>query len=325
MSNSIQLNLFNILNYENYYHVTSLLYENIHNNILSWLTIFFIFINFFFKITAAPFHFWAPSVYGKGPIASVTFLSIFFKVVIFFLMFKLLYTIFHSFHKTISPILFFFGILSICFGILGAFSEKILKRFFVYSSMGHVGFMLVALSVFSLNGASASFHYLFIYILTSFLLWYVLFFLGSNKSHLSDLGVLKNSQPSLGFLFTLIGFSMSGIPPLAGFFIKFNVFCSLYEKSQIIGFAFLLILTLPAFFYYLRVLKIIWFDGSSLYNNEHDLSLTLQTSDKIDFEEEGENLAFSYTYLAFPIIFYVFFVKLPLTQLQAEMLFSLFS
>jgi len=62
-----------------------------------------------------------------------------------------------------------------------------------------------------------------------------------------------------------------------------------------------------------------------LYNNEHDLSLTLQTSDKIDFEEEGESLAFSYTYLAFPIIFYVFFVKLPLTQLQAEMLFSLFS
>jgi NADH-quinone oxidoreductase subunit N len=80
-------------------------------------------------------------------------------------MFKLLFTIFHSFQQTLSPILFGFGVLSICFGILGAISEKVLKRFFVYSSMGHVGFMLAALSVFSLNGSSATFHYLFIYMM----------------------------------------------------------------------------------------------------------------------------------------------------------------
>jgi hypothetical protein len=160
--------------------------------------------------------------------------------------------------------------------------------------------------------------------ITSFLLWYVLFFLGTDKSHLSDLSVLKHTNPILGFLFTMVGFSMSGIPPLAGFFIKFNVFCSLYEKSQLIGFALLLLLTLPAFFYYLRVIKIVWFDGSSLHSSEHCTNVAVQNLDKIDYEDEGENLAYSYSYLTFPLIFYVFVVKLPLLQLQAEVLFSLF-
>jgi NADH:ubiquinone oxidoreductase subunit 2 (subunit N) len=59
-----------------------------------------------------------------------------------------------------------------------------------------------------------------------------LFFLGPEKNHLTDLAELKNSNVLLALLFTLIGFSMSGIPPLAGFFIKFNIFCSLFETSN---------------------------------------------------------------------------------------------
>lgn len=68
------------------------------------------------------------------------------------------------------PLLFLCSILSICAGIIGALSEKVTKRFFVYSSMGHVGFMLAGLSVSTLSGVTATFHYLFVYMITSFLL-----------------------------------------------------------------------------------------------------------------------------------------------------------
>jgi NADH:ubiquinone oxidoreductase subunit 2 (subunit N) len=64
----------------------------------------------------------------------------------------------------------FVALLSVLFGMIGAFSEKGIKRFFVYSSMGHVGFMLVALSLSSFNGISAAFHYLPVYIITSFIM-----------------------------------------------------------------------------------------------------------------------------------------------------------
>lgn len=300
------------------------LLDILQDHVLALLGLVLILFNLFFKITAAPFQFWAPSVYGKAPRASVTFLAIFLKVVIFFVLFKLLYILFHTLYIQIMPLLFLSSILSVCFGIFGALSEKITKKFFVYSSMGHVGFMLAGLSISNLNGATATFHYLFVYMLTSFLLWYILFFLGAEKNHIVDLAELKNSNVLLALLFTLIGFSMSGIPPLAGFFIKFNIFCSLMEVSKYSAAILLLGLTLPSFFYYLRFIKIIWFDGEVLRSQEDNLDLTFQKTEHSDVDAEGETLAYVYAYLAFPLVFYIFFSKHSLIYIESELLFSLF-
>jgi len=87
-----------------------------------------------------------------------------------FALFKLLFTVFYSFRGITVPFLIFISVLSVLFGMIGAFSEKIIKRFFVYSSMGHVGFMLAGLSLSNFEGISATFHYLPVYILTSFLM-----------------------------------------------------------------------------------------------------------------------------------------------------------
>jgi NADH-quinone oxidoreductase subunit N len=92
------------------------------------------------------------------------------KMMVIFLLFKLLLVIFYPFMVIITPLLFIIAVLSLFIGLLGAFSERYIKPFFVYSSMGHVGFMLVSLSLFTASGISATFHYLAIYILSSYIM-----------------------------------------------------------------------------------------------------------------------------------------------------------
>ena len=101
---------------------------------------------------------------------SVLFLSIFSKGMIFFLIYKFMITFFYSYSLILTPFLIFCGVLSVFFGLLGAFVEKYIKRFFVYSSMGHVGFMLLGLSLYSMEGVNATFHYLPVYILSSYIM-----------------------------------------------------------------------------------------------------------------------------------------------------------
>lgn len=223
--------------------------------------LFFLFFNLLFKLTAAPFHVWAPSVYGKAPLASVTFLSIYSKTRVLFLLFKLLTTFLHSFSFFTLIFLIFCGVLSIFVGRVGAFSEKLIKRFFVYSSRGHVGFRLIGLSLTTLEGASSRFHYLAVYILSSFVRWFLLLTMSRSKTHLSHFAELKNTDPFLALIFAFLVFSMSGIPPLGGFFIKLDVLGALLDTSHFFTNYILFFFTVASFFYYLRVIKILFFDA----------------------------------------------------------------
>ena len=92
------------------------------------------------------------------------------KMMVLFLLLKIMLVIFYPFMVLLNPLFFVIAILSIVIGLLGAFSERYIKPFFVYSSMGHVGFMLISLSLFTVSGISATFHYLAIYIISSFIM-----------------------------------------------------------------------------------------------------------------------------------------------------------
>ncbi len=267
--------------------------------------IFLIFFNFLFKLTAAPFHFWAPSIYGKAPLASVTFLSIFSKGMIFFALTKFLFTLFHAYFYILLPFFIFVSVLSVLFGMIGAFAEKGIKRFFVYSSMGHVGFMLLGLSLSTREGLSATFHYLPVYIITSFIMWFILLDLGEEKNELVHFSVLKNSNSLLALIFSLIIFSMSGIPPLGGFFVKLDILAAVLESSRFYTNFLLLFFTVASFFYYLRVVKIIFFDSSN------------------DFESNkyrSEERLWMISVLFIILLFYLFLVEKPLLEIQMQAL-----
>ena len=290
-------------------------------NTLTLRALIFLFFNFLFKLTAAPFHVWAPNIYGKAPIVVVIFLSIYYKMLIIFLFFKFINTFMYSFAFFINNFLLISGVLSILIGRLGAFKEKNIKRFFVYSSMGHVGFILIGLSLITLEGSSAIFHYLAIYILSSFSIWFLLLTRGRNKTHLFHFAELKNNNPFMSIIFAFLIFSISGIPPLGGFFIKLDVLSALLNTSHFFINYILFFFTVASFFYYLRIIKILFFD-----------TLEFNRSNQIIINYSNYSLEFySYTgrFWRRVIIFcilglYIFLVQKELLYLQYEVLASFY-
>ena len=269
----------------------------------------FILFNLLFKLTAAPFHFWAPSVYKNAPIAAVTYLSIISKAMVIFLLVKIFLTIFYSFTILVTPIIFGCAVLTIIIGLTGAFAERFTKAFFVYSSMGHVGFMLVGLGLFTTSGLNATFHYLAVYIISSFIMWFVLLHIGRNSIFLISFKELKKSDPIIALMFALLVFSMSGIPPLGGFFIKLDILAALLESSRFGINMLLFIFTVASFFYYLRINKIIFFDEVKIFVKRKNISI-----------ERFQLL----TIFFFILLFYILIVQAPLLVIQSEALASLF-
>ena len=274
------------------------------------VALFLLIFNLLFKLTAAPFHFWAPSVYKYAPIASVTYLSIMSKMMVIFLLFKILFVIFYPFMIILNPLFFLIAIFSIFFGLLGAFSERYIKPFFVYSSMGHVGFMLVSLSLFTVSGISATFHYLAIYIISSYIMWFILLHMGTNTLNLSSFKELKKTDPILALIFALLIFSMSGIPPLGGFFIKLDVLSAFLETSKFSSNIVLFLFTVASFFYYLRINKILFFDNFNV--------LVFKKSSKINVERFQLIVVLFLLLLFYPLI-----VESSLLLIQSEALLSI--
>jgi len=306
-----------------YINFNNLLETSNPENSLLVITLFFIFFNFFFKLTAAPFHLWAPSVYGKAPIVSVAFLSIYSKARVIFLIYKLINTVIHIF-GFINFITFIrIGILTIIIGIIGAFSEKRIKPFFVYSSRGHVGFIIVGLSLGTLDGAIASFHYLFVYILSSFVIWFVLIILSRKVIKLNQFAILKTIHPLLGVFFAFLIFSRSGIPPFAGFFIKRDILIAVIDSSHFFVNYLLFICTLISFFYYLRVIKIIYFDipvSSGFEVNVISFSNIYETESSI----QNNYRLWAISVIRLILAFYMFIRQKPIFMLNFERLSSLF-
>lgn len=298
--------------------------DSLFSSTISYTTItrrgfLFIIFNLFFKLTAAPFHFWAPSVYGKAPIASVTFLSIYSKVRVFFFIYSLL-SGFLSFASSIILFLFIFsGLLSVFVGRVGAFVEKRIKRFFVFSSRGHVGFRLAGFSIRTKEGVFAVFHYLTVYMLSSFLRWYILFSRGRDKTYRNQFTNLKLNQPLLAIFFAFLLFSRSGIPPFAGFFVKLDILSALFDSSHFFVNYVFFFFTVASFFYYLRPIKILFFDQS----NEEHTTVPLFKHISVSAEHtrsDPQNWMRSSIFLF--LTFYIFFVQKSIFILLNERLLS---
>ena len=290
-------------------------------NARSIIALVFLFFNFFFKLTVAPFHVWAPSVYGKAPVASVAFLSIYSKRLIFFIRFKLLNSFLHAFSSIVTIIFIGLGLITIFVGRLGAFSEKAIKSFFVYSSIGHVGFMLIGLGLMTLEGGTATITYLAIYILTSFVMWFLLLLIGRSKTYLSQFAQLQHTDPILASMFAFLIFSRSGIPPLGGFFIKLDILSAIQDNSHFFVNYILFFFTVISFFYYLRVIKIIFFD-----NQEYSRSLpAIKFSEisTIDYSYNDGRVWLMSIIIVF-LALYLCFVQKPLMVIQALALSSVY-
>ena len=225
--------------------------------------IVFILVGLAFKISAVPFHMWAPDVYEGSPTSVTLFFTMVPKIAALTVFIRFLYVPFLNLIDQWQMILIFLSIASMLFGAIAAIGQTNLKRLIAYSSIGHVGYALAGLATGSNDGIQSSVIYITIYILMNLGLFSCLLMMKRNNEYfedIEDLSGLSKNHPLLSLSFLLILFSLAGIPPLAGFFAKFYIFKSVLEQSMyflaIVG----LLSTVVAAFYYLRIIKIMYFD-----------------------------------------------------------------
>ena len=247
--------------------------------------IVFILVGLAFKISAVPFHMWAPDVYEGSPTAVTLFFAIVPKVAALTVFIRFLYIPFVNMIDQWQPILIFLSIASMVFGAIAAIGQNNLKRLIAYSSIGHMGYALAGLSTGSNEGIQSSIVYMSIYLVMNLAFFSCLLMLKRNDVYyetVDDLSGLSKNHPILSLSLLAILFSLAGIPPLAGFFAKFYIFKAVIEQSMyflaIVG----LLSTVIAAFYYLKIIKVIYFDKEKeSYDTDHNIwlkgSLTFST------------------------------------------------
>lgn len=233
------------------------------------LSILFLCIGFFFKISAFPFHIWIADVYEGVWTPITAFFAIVIKVclVLFFLRltFNVLFNILFSFQSIFS----FSAIGSICFGALGAIKQIRIKRFIAYTSINQIGFILLGISSCNFIGLVSSIIYIILYSIMSIIFFTLLLntehlINKRNMIYLSDLYSLSlyNNDNSKYLIVTIL--SMAGLPPLAGFFGKLFLYFSVIEARLDLLLMISLLISVISTYYYLSFVRYIVFE--KLYN-----------------------------------------------------------
>lgn len=251
-------------------------------------------IAFFFKIGAAPFHMWLPDVYEGSPTSITLFFATVPKIVLLAAFLRFFQGTFFLFSDIFLIIMLICSIVSVLIGSFVALRQKKLKRLLAYSSISHVGYLLLAFSSNSIEGTQALFFYTLIYMFTSFGLWSIVLSLntvsnfGKSKT-LVDLASISINNPLLGFSAMLLIFSLAGIPPLAGFFAKIEIFINALNASLFFACFFAIISSVISAFYYIRLVKIAYFEKNNPYfippliNEACSLTLAFSTFSLIFF------------------------------------------
>ena len=244
----------------------------------------FILVGLAFKVSAVPFHMWTPDVYEGSPTSITNYFAAVPKVAGLAVLIKFMFIPFSSILLEWQTIVVFISIASMILGAVAAIGQKNLKRLLAYSSIGHMGYALAGIATGAVSGYKSSIIYITIYVVMNVGAFSCLYLMKKDneyKEKISDLSGISKKHPLLAISFLIILFSLAGIPPLGGFFAKFYIFSSVVEQKMytlaIIG----LLTTVISAFYYLKIIKTIYFDENQLsfdlVNNKIN-SITILTS-----------------------------------------------
>ena len=221
---------------------------------------------FAFKISAVPFHFWAPDVYEGAPTSVTGFLSTASKAAGFAALMRFLLILFAAEHSPVwQAMLSALAVVSMFTGNLVAIPQKNIKRMLAYSSIAQAGYILVGLASRSILGFSGAIYYLIAYMATNLALFALVGWIGrkTGSDDLSAFAGLNRRAPAMAFAMLIGLLSLGGIPPFGGFFAKVLVFGAAVES----GWAWLAIVgvvnSVIGLYYYLRVLKVMYVDEPS--------------------------------------------------------------
>lgn len=238
--------------------------QDLQSNLPLLFALTFIVAGLAFKFGAVPFHMWVPDVYQGAPTAVTLFLGGAPKIAAFALAIRLLGEGLEPAQHAWSQMLMVLALLSIVVGNLVAIAQTNLKRMFAYSTIAHMGFVLMGLLVGDHNGYSAAMFYVLLYALMSaggFAILIMLGRRGHEAVHLDDLKGLNERHPWTAFMMLLILFSMAGIPPTAGFYAKLAVIDAVVGADLLWAAVVMVVMSVVGAFYYLRAIKMMYFDS----------------------------------------------------------------
>jgi len=296
-------------NLDGIYVITSLSELVNQNNIASHYTPYYInfaflilSVGFLFKASAAPFHFWSPDVYDAIPTIVTTFVAIVAKISIFIFLLELVHytsNSLFSFEYSWTSSLLVSSLLSLIIGTVVGLSQFRIKRLFAYSTISHVGFILLALSINSIESIQAFIFYLMQYSISNLNAFIILvsigfslYYLNNSTQEYKELDDKNNSpvqlisqlkgyfyiNPYLALSLTITIFSFAGIPPLIGFFAKQMVLSAALDSGYVFISLVAILTSVIGAVYYLNIIKQIFFDSQEYSVNTDVNSMSLQGS-----------------------------------------------
>ncbi|MCH7487647.1 MAG: NADH-quinone oxidoreductase subunit NuoN, partial [Proteobacteria bacterium] len=218
-----------------------------------------------FKISAVPFHMWTPDVYEGAPTPVTAFFSVGPKIAAMALFVRVLVGPFGDLADQWQQIVLFVSIASMVLGAFAAINQRNIKRLMAYSSIGHVGYALIGLAAGNETGVRGIMIYMAIYLFMNLGCFTCILCMvrgGRMVEGIDDLAGMSRSHPLVALAMAVFMFSMSGIPPFAGFFGKFYIFLAAIEAGQYTLAVIGVLSSIVAAFYYLRIVKVMYFDVS---------------------------------------------------------------
>ena len=227
-----------------------------------------------FKLGAVPFHMWVPDVYQGSPTAVTLILGGAPKLAAFAMTLRVLVDGLHGLAADWQPMLMILAVLSLAIGNLTAIAQTNFKRMLAYSTISHMGFVLLGLMSGSVVGKpelassayGASLFYMLTYVLTTLASFGIVLLLsrqGFECEHIDDLKGLNRRSPWHAAIVLLLMFSLAGIPPLVGFYAKLAVLQALVSAGHVTLAVIAVLFSLIGAFYYLRVVKVVYFDETA--------------------------------------------------------------
>ena len=217
-----------------------------------------------FKLGAVPFHMWIPDVYHGAPTAMTMLIGTAPKLAAFAFTMRILVEGMQPLMIHWSSMLAILAVLSMAIGNITAISQTNIKRMFAYSTIAHMGFLLIGVLSGGIEGYGSAMFYAVIYVLMSLGGFGMIMLMsreGFEADSLNDFKGLNQRSPWLAFMMLLLMFSMAGVPPTVGFYAKFSVLNAAVQAGHIPLVVMAVLFSLIGAFYYLRIVKLMYFDA----------------------------------------------------------------
>jgi len=218
-----------------------------------------------FKVSAAPFHMWTPDVYEGAPTPVVALFATAPKVAAMVLIARTLEGAFAGSHEQWAQVLILISLISFAVGSFGGLVQKDLQRLLAYSSIANIGYALLAIAAATTAGVQAMLVFMTLYVIDQFGFFAILLSLsrgGKPVRRIADLAGLRKDKPVTALALTVLSLSVLGMPPFSGFWGKFYVFGAAADAGYWMAAAAGLVASVVAGFYYLRIIKLMWFDAA---------------------------------------------------------------